>query len=264
MKIITWNINWIRASVKRGFVDIVKTESPDILCLQEIKSYESQIPPEVLLLSDNYNFIWNPAKKPWYAWTAVLYKKDIQFLSYDLFSHEILFSQDGRVIETRFHYNNKEYVLLNLYFPNWNTRTDGTEMLSHKLKFYDTFLNYINELKKSWLYVICAGDFNVAHKEIDLANPKQNKRSVWFLLEERAKLDIMHRDWFVDLFRHYYPDSIGHYTRWSYRTGMREANKWWRYDYIFISENTLPNVKKLAHLHTINASDHCPISLLLK
>lgn len=264
MKIITRNINWIRASVKKWFVEVITEESPDILCLQEIKAYENQIPPEMHLILKDYNLIWNAARKPWYAGTAIFYKKNLSLISYTIFEWNELFSADWRVMEVRFLYKCKEYVLFNVYFPNWNPRADGVVMLGNKLSFYDTFLQYVSKLKQDGLHVICSWDFNVAHTEIDLSNPQWNKRSVGFLPAERAKLDMMIKDWFVDLFRYYHPNEAWHYTRRSYREWMKDANRGWRYDYFFVSQNVVDAVSSMSHLTAIRASDHCPLRLIFK
>ena len=264
MKIITRNINGIRATIKKWFLETISKQKPDILCLQEIKAFENQIPPELHLVLKEYTFIRNPAKKPGYAGTATFYKKNIEGVSNTIFSDNELFSKDGRIIETRFRENDKEFALFNVYFPNGNPKTDGKEMLSSKLDFYDKFVKYSNILKWKWLHVICGGDFNVAHKIIDLASPQQNKKSIGFLESERKKIDKIIESWFTDVFRHYHPKEPGHYTRRSYRKWMKESNKGWRYDYFFVSSNVLPIIKKMEHLSDIRASDHCPLLLVLQ
>lgn len=263
MKIIAWNINGIRATIKKWFLETIKKEAPDVLCIQEIKAYESQIPAEIRFILKDYDFIRNAAKKPWYAWTATFYKKWRKITHSDMFCKNKLFSDDWRVIETRMIFGNKEFAIFNVYFPNGNPKSNGESMLENKLLFYETFTKHIKELKEKWLYVICGGDFNVAHKEIDLASPQQNKRAIGFLPEERQKIDQMIKIWFTDVFRQYHQEEKGCYTRRSYRTGMKKSNKGWRYDYFFVSPNVLPLIKEVEHLITIDASDHCPLSLTL-
>jgi len=264
MKIISRNINWIRATMKKWFSEFFEKEAPDILCLQEIKAYEEQIPSEVFPLLKNYKKVWNPAQKPWYAWTAIFYHEKTICSEPKTFSSIPFFSQDWRIIELEFQHNGTKYTLFNLYFPNGSPRANGESMLEKKLEFYDAFLSYVDKIKALWTNIILSGDFNVCHKEIDLAQPKNNKRAVWFLPEEREKIDKIIKHWFIDVFRHFYPTLEWAYTRWSYRTWIKERNLWRRYDYFFVNSEIISHIQEVKHFSEIRASDHCPLLLTLK
>jgi len=265
MKIISWNVNGIRAVMKKWFLDWVTVENPDILCLQETKAFEVQIPAELRFVVADYDYVWHQWTRPWYAGTAIFFKKSLNVISkISKFESVEKFNDDGRVTELRFIDKWKEVVLLNIYFPNWWTRADGQEMLSYKLWFYDNYLYYIQQLELEWKLVISCGDFNICHKEIDIARPDANKNSIWFLPIEREKIWTVFDSGFVDVFRKFYPDLLDQYTRWSYRAGARPRNVWRRLDYFVVSENLLDNIIWIDHLTDVMGSDHCPIRLLLK
>ncbi len=256
MKIYSWNVNWIRAISKKWFIDWVKNHDPDILCLQEIKAFEEQMPKEIEYLKDNYNYTWHGWKRPWYSWVATFYKQKA-ISTKNHFKESMLFWEDGRVVETKF----KDFTLLNLYFPNWWSRANWEERLSYKLEFYDHFLSYINKLKKAWEKIITCWDFNVAHKEIDIARPKQNVNSIWFLPIERAKLDEIVANKYIDAFRLLHPDKKDKYTWWSYRAWARGNNVWWRIDYFFVSSDLKGKIKRAEQLDQDMWSDHCPLMI---
>jgi len=272
MKITSRNVNWIRAVINKWFDEWFKKDNPDILCIQEPKAFEHQIPAELKFLINDYNYIRHTGKRPWYAGTAIFYKKNLKVISTKNHFWEIeQFHEDGRVVEIKFSIpgakkNKKDLVftLLNLYFPNWWTKADGTEMLTYKLEFYEKFIQYINALRANWENIITTWDFNICHKEIDIARPEENKNSIWFLPIEREKLDKLQKNWYVDVFRHLNPDLKDKYTRRSYRAWARPRNVWRRLDYFWISENVLALVKKMEHQDQVMWSDHCPISLELK
>ena len=256
MKIYSWNINWIRAIAKKWLIEWVKKEDPDILCLQEVKAFEDQIPKELEYLTQNYNLFWHSWKRPGYSWVAVFYKeKAISTKSH--FEEITHFHEEWRVIEIKF----KNFTLLNIYFPNGWTNAAWEEKLSYKLKFYDHFLTYINKLRSNWESIITCWDFNICHKEIDIARPKENVNSIGFLPIERAKIDEIIKAWYIDVFRHFNPDKKYEYTWWSYRAGARPRNVWWRLDYFFISPDLIKKVKKVKNLTDIMGSDHCPVYL---
>ncbi len=260
MKIASRNVNGIRAVTVKGFYDWVKQNDPDIICLQEVKSFESQLPPEFRYHMAEYNRIRHVGEKPWYSGVATFYKKSLKFVSWiSKFESVEHFHEEGRVVETKF----QDFTLLNLYFPNGGDRADGTEMLSYKLKFYEHFIHYINKLKDSGQKIITCGDFNICHNEIDIARPKENANSIWFLPVERAEMDKLQSNGYVDVFRHYYPDLIDQYTRWSYRAWARPRNVWRRLDYFRVSKDIIPHVKKMLHQTSVEWSDHCPIVLEL-
>lgn len=297
LKIASRNVNWIRAVIQKWFYDRVKKNDRDIICLQETKAFESQLPAEFRFNMADYNRVRHTGTKPWYSGTATLYKKSLPAGRHSLnlissksnFEDIEHFHQDGRVVETKFSFTShceehgdaaileeknknkiashssqwQSFTLLNIYFPNWWDKADWTEMLSYKLKFYEHFINYINNLRAQWENVITTWDFNICHRPIDIARPEENKNSIWFLPIERAEMDKLLENWYIDVFRHFNPDLKDHYTRWSYRAWARPRNVWRRLDYFRVSENILPMVKNIIHQTSIQWSDHCPISLEL-
>ena len=282
MKIITWNVNWIRAVAKKGFKDFVAEESPDMLCIQETKAFEEQFLKEVWEL-DWYKYIWHAGTRAWYAWTAIFYKEEIEIIDTKNDFGEIdHFTADGRVTELEFRYRpdnsllnslslqekeaakDQHVVLINGYFPNGWTRADGTEMVSYKLDFYTHLEEYTRKLKSEWKQIIVTGDFNIVHTEIDMARPKQNQNSIWFLPVEREKIWKFIADWNVDVFRHFYPDQIDTYSRWSYRAWARARNVWWRIDYFVVNAEFIESVESFRYMNEVLWSDHCPVLLELK
>lgn len=260
MKIASRNVNGLRAVIGKWFYNWVKKDNPDIICLQETKSFEHQLPPEFRFHMNDYNRVWHAGERPGYAGTATLYKKNLNLISSKSRFEEVEhFHVDGRVVETKF----QEFVLLNVYFPNGGERADGTEMLGYKLAFYEHFLHYINKLKAAGEKVITCGDFNICHNPIDIARPEENKNSIGFLLIERSEMDKLKKNGYVDVFRHFHPELKDHYTRRSYRAGARPRNVWRRLDYFRVSENVLPHIKNITHETAIEWSDHCPIVLEL-
>ncbi len=260
MKIASRNINGIRAVIGKGFYDRVKKENPDIICLQEVKSFETQLPTDFRFHMKDYNRIRHAGQRPGYAGVATLYKKDLKFISWtSKFESIEHFHEDGRVVETKF----QNFTLLNLYFPNGWERADGTEMLSYKLEFYKHFIHYINKLRDKGEKIVTCGDFNICHHEIDIARPKENANSIWFLPIERAELDNLEGEWYVDVFRYFYPDKKDSYTRRSHRAGSRARNVWRRLDYFRVSKNVVSHIKKITHETAVEWSDHCPIVLEL-
>ena len=259
-KIASRNINGIRAVIGKGFYDRVKQNDPDIICLQEVKSFETQLPTDFRFHMKDYNRIRHSWQRPGYAGVATLYKKNLKLVSWiSKFESIEHFHEDGRVIETKF----QDFTLLNLYFPNGGERADGTEMLSYKLEFYNHFIHYINKLRDKGEKVITCGDFNICHREIDIARPKENEKSIGFLPIERAEMDKLEDHNYVDVFRHFYPDKKDSYTRRSHRAGSRARNVWWRLDYFRVSKNVIPHLKKITHETAVGWSDHCPILLEL-
>ncbi|MCF7834521.1 exodeoxyribonuclease III [Candidatus Gracilibacteria bacterium] len=289
MKIASRNVNGIRAVLAKGFYDRVKKNDRDIICLQETKAFESQLPAEFRFHMNDYNRVRHAGTKPGYAGTATLYKKSLNLISSKShFADLEHFHEDGRVVETKFSFsshceehsdaailekeNNKiashssqgqGFTLLNIYFPNGNNRSDGTEMLSYKLKFYEHFIHYINTLRSNGEDIITTGDFNICHRPIDIARPKENENSIGFLPIERAEMDKLLENGYTDVFRHFNPDLSDQYTRWSYRAGARPRNVGRRLDYFRVSQNIIPMIKNIIHQTSVEGSDHCPISLEL-
>ena len=267
MKIASRNVNGLRAVLSKWFYDWVNRDEPDIICLQEVKAFESQLPADFRYHMDNYNRVWHAGEKPGYAGTITLYKKKLKLVSSrSRFEETEHFHVDGRVVETKFQNSwpaLAAFTLLNIYFPNGGERSDGTEMLSYKLKFYEHFIHYIDKLKDQWETIITCGDFNICHKEIDIARPKENENSIWFLPIERAEMDKLEAHGYADVFRHFYPELKDQYTWRSFRAWARPRNVWRRLDYFRVSKNLLPHIKKITHETAIEWSDHCPIVLEL-
>ncbi len=260
MKIITWNVNWIRAVFEKWFLDFFKKENPDILCLQETKAFEDQLPEDLKNLTW-YKYVFHSWERKWYAWTMIFYKESLDIIEVkNIFPGIDRFHTDWRVtqIET------SDFVLINGYFPNWWDRADGTEMLSYKLWFYDDLIKYCNELKASWKNVIITWDYNICHTEIDIARPKQNANVIWFLPIERDKVSEFLNTWFTDVFRYLKWNITDVYSWWSYRAWARPNNVWWRIDYFSVNNEFLDNVIDIEYMTNVMWSDHCPVKLILK
>lgn len=259
MKIITWNVNWIRAVAKKWFKEFIIEQDADIYCLQEVKAFESQFFNEVWSI-EWYEYVWHTWEKAGYAWTAIIYKQNLDIIDSRNVFESFLFNWEWRITEIEFIKDWKNIVLLNIYFPNWWTRSDWTEMLSFKLEFYNEVINYCNNLLKEWKQVIITWDYNICHEEIDIARPKENINSIWFLPIERAKITEFLNNWYVDTFREKYKDKII-YSWWSFRAGARPRNVWWRLDYFFVNEDLYKEIKDTVYLTDIMWSDHCPVLL---
>lgn len=264
MLITSRNINGVRAWVKNGCLDDICQIQPDILCLQEVKAYKEQIPQKFNDIFKDYSCFWNAAQKPWYAWTAILYRNWLNVSVIKKLDISSFFEKDGRLIELQFVHNWQNYALINWYFPNGNPRSNWQEILPHKLTFYQKYTEYIATLQNQWNRVICAWDFNVAHKDIDVYNPSSKRKAIWFLPCEKKKLDALIRAWFVDVYRYFYPEKEWSYTWRSWRKGVKENNRGWRYDYFFVDTDSINFIENCIHHTTIRSSDHCPISLRLK
>lgn len=252
MKITTWNVNGIRAAASKGLVEWWAKETPDVLCLQEIKAREEQVDDSIRDFPGYHKF-WNPAERPGYSGVATFSKiKPLEFQSgFDL----PVFDVEGRVMMTRF----AEFYLFNVYFPNGQR---DQERLDFKLDFYESFLDHCNALVAAGHEVVITGDFNTAHQEIDLANPKSNQKTSGFLPEERAWIDTYLSHGYVDAFRHLYPERV-QYTWWTYRFGARSRNVGWRLDYYLVSKGLQEKVVDVVIHDDVMGSDHCPVSLIL-
>ncbi len=257
MKIFSWNVNGIRAVAKKGFLDWFQNSGGDIICLQETKAFPDQLEKE-LVEPDGYSAYWHDGKIAGYS-GVVTYSKEKSVHHKTAFHEGVeAFDKDGRIVETDY----KHFTLLNIYFPNGGPRK-GEEMLSHKLKFYEVFLDYINNLRKQGKSVIACGDYNIAHTEIDIARPKENEESIGFLPVERAWISKIIENGYVDIYRHLNPDAKDIYSWWSYRTRARERNIGWRIDYFFISPDLVDKVKDAGYQPDTEGSDHCPLYLEL-
>lgn len=250
MRIYSWNVNGLRAVLKKGFKDWVCSENMDILCLQETKVQPSQI--DTGMFDDiNYNSYFNGAERKGYSGTATFTRPKPLSVKYG-FGVEKL-DNEGRIIETEY----RDYILFNIYFPNGQM---SDERLQYKMEFYDYALNYFDSYKNSGKGLIICGDYNTAHREIDLKNAKANEKYSGFLPIEREWIDKFISHGFTDTFRYFHPDDIK-YSWWSYRFNAREKNVGWRIDYFFVSNNLLPRVKSAEILGTVTGSDHCPIMI---
>jgi exodeoxyribonuclease III len=254
VQIISWNINGIRAGIKKGLWSWVNAQKPDILCFQETKAQAEQVPPSLDEPKDYYTY-WNSADRPGYSGTATFTKPKPTQITNGFGLKK--FDQEGRVLTTKF----PRFTLLNVYFPNG--KRDQIR-LDYKLEFYDQFLNHIELLRKKGEKIIFCGDVNTAHREIDLARPKDNEKISGFLPSERAWIDQVTKKGYIDTFRHFYPKKTDQYSWWSQRSGARQRNVGWRIDYFFISPSLLPHLKKAFILPDVPGSDHCPIGIDLK
>ncbi len=252
MKLISWNVNGVRAAVKKGFLDWLESESPDILCIQESKAHKEQLSSEILEDHGYYNY-WHSGVKKGYSGVATFSKKEPLFIQEGLGIKR--FDDEGRVILTE----HENFLLYNIYFPNG--QKDDIR-LKYKLDFYDELLPIINEQVESGYNVIIAGDWNTAHKPIDLARPRENINTSGFMPIEREKLDIYIENGWVDTFRLLHNEG-DRYSWWSYRSGARPRNIGWRIDYFFVNKNLVEYCKEADIYHDILGSDHCPISLEL-
>ena len=247
MKLISWNVNGLRAAVQKGFLDYFNQENADIFCLQETKLQAGQIDLEL----NGYHQYWNYAEKKGYSGTAIFTKKEPISVTYGLGIEE--HDKEGRVITLEF----DNFYLINVYTPNSQTKL---ARLEYRMSWEDDFRNYVVELDKIKPVIVC-GDLNVAHNEIDLKNPKSNRQNAGFSDEEREKMTILLNSGFIDTFRYFYPDTTGVYSWWSYRFNARANNAGWRIDY-FIVSNKLKDALKDAQIHAeIEGSDHCPVVL---
>ena len=255
MRIISWNVNGLRANVKKGGFDWFLNESPDIYCIQEVKAEAEQLEEGVRNPTGYFSYFDHSKGRKGYSGVAVYTKVKPDRVEYGMGQPE--FDQEGRFLALFF----KEFVLLNVYFPNGG---GGPERLAFKLKYYDLFLNYINDLKKKGYEVIFCGDVNTAHTEIDLARPKENVDNTGFLPIERAWIDRVVGAGYVDAFRHFHPNEKDQYSYWDMKTFARERNVGWRIDYFFVTPKILERIEKARILDSVLGSDHCPIDIIIK
>ena len=253
MKILSWNVNGIRAAQKKGFLDWLARESPDILCVQETKAHPDQL--DVFLLNPaGYNVYWNAAEKKGYSGVAIFTKQ--KPLRVQAGFGVSRFDSEGRVLLSEF----PEFTLLNIYFPNGN---QSPERLKFKLDFYEETLRFVEKLKKDGKRVIISGDYNTAHRAIDLARPEANQNVSGFLPEERAWIDRWIAQGQVDIFREFNPHPE-QYTWWDMKTAACERNVGWRIDYHFVTKDLASFVRDATIRPEVMGSDHCPIGVELK
>ncbi len=250
IKILSWNVNGIRAVYKKNFMDWFKTEQPDLLCIQETKAQVEQIPDEIQS-ADGYQTFASSALRKGYSGVATLSKLNPKSIKNGMGIEK--FDSEGRFLELDF----GGVVLFNIYFPNGKL---NKQRLQYKMDFYDAFLEYAEHLRKSGKSLIMCGDVNTAHKEIDLARPKENERTSGFLPEERAWIDKFIAHGYLDTFRMFVGDG-GHYSWWDLRTRARERDIGWRIDYFFVSNDLADQVKSAFILKEVMGSDHCPVGV---
>lgn len=255
MKLISWNVNGIRAWYKKeNTLNWVLKQKPDFFCVQEIKAEEDQLPDELANIVGYYGYFEPSKTKKGYSGVAIYTKYEPEKVEYGLGIKDL--DQEGRMISLFY----DKFVIINCYFPNGGM---GGDKFTFKLKYYDAFLKYILKLKKKGFDIIFAGDINVAHEEIDLERAKENKDQIGFLPVERNWLTKVIKNGFVDTWRFKNPKKVK-YSWWDMKTRARDRNVGWRIDYIFVSENLEKSIKK-TEIHTdIFGSDHCPISLEMR
>ena len=263
MILVSWNVNGLRACIKKGFMDFLNYTSPDVLCLQETKMQEGQEEIE----TPGWHQYWCSAEKKGYSGTLTLTKKEPLSVSYGMGREE--HDKEGRIVTAEY----ENFYLVNVYVPN---SKEELKRLDYRMQWEEAFLEYVKDLEKGKNKkdgagqnksepkpVIICGDMNVAHKEIDLKNPKSNRRNAGFTDEEREKMTRLQEAGFIDTFRYFYPDMEGIYSWWSYRFKARERNAGWRIDYFLVSEALEPDIIS-ASIHTdVHGSDHCPVSLVI-
>lgn len=249
-KLISWNVNGLRACVKKGFLDYFKDVDADIFCIQESKLQEGQIDLDL----DGYYDYWNYAEKKGYSGTAIFTKEKPISVSLGLGIEE--HDKEGRVITLEF----EDFYMITVYTPN---SQDKLARIDYRMSWEDAFLNYLKDLEKNKPVIVC-GDLNVAHKEIDLKNPKSNRNNPGFSDAERYKFSTLLSNGFIDTFRYFNPDKEGAYSWWSYRFNARANNAGWRIDY-FLTSKSLESHLVSADIHTeVFGSDHCPVELVIK
>ncbi len=255
MRLYAWNVNGIRAAGRNGLLNWIEKTKPDVLCLQEVKARPEQIEPELQEIK-GYGSVWHSARRPGYSGTAAYFKKrqapaDVSALGIPEFDDE----GRGQVLTY------PDFTLINAYFPNSQPER---KRLDYKLRFMEAVRAHVADLLAAGKHVVVCGDFNVSHKEIDLARPKQNRDNPGFYPEECEAMDAFLNGTLVDAFRTFHPDEPGHYTWWSYRGGARARNVGWRLDYHVVDAELMPRVKKSQIHASVMGSDHCPISIELR
>jgi len=253
MKLISWNVNGIRACLKKGLADFLATESPDVLCLQETKARPEQV--ELPLEFGSYHAEWNSARKPGYSGVAVFSREKPLSVAHGIGIEE--HDTEGRVLTLEF----SDFRLVNVYTPN---AQNELRRLAYRMTWDQAFRQYLIDLEAMGKPVIFCGDLNVAHQEIDLARPTQNRGSAGFSDEERLGFTQLVEAGFIDTFRHFHPDTEGAYSWWSYRAGARGNNIGWRIDYFGVSKSLEDRLDSASILPDVLGSDHCPVILTLR
>ncbi len=253
VRILSWNVNGIRAAYKKGILNWFSKEQPDILCIQETKAMKEQLPQDLLNVN-GYTSYFSSAERKGYSGTATYTKVNPVKVANGIGIKK--FDSEGRFLITEF----DEFILFNIYFPNGKAKK---ERLQYKMDFYEAFLKYLQKLLKQDKKIVICGDVNTAHKEIDLARPKENEKISGFLPEEREWIDKLLETGFTDTFRKF-NQKPEQYTWWDMMTRARDRNVGWRIDYFFISDNLKDNLKNALIFPEVMGSDHCPVGIELK
>ena len=248
-KLISWNVNGLRACMGKGFLEFLQNEDADIFCIQESKLQEGQIDLDL----PGYHQYWNYAEKKGYSGTAIFTKEEPISVAYGIGIEK--HDHEGRVITLEF----ADFYMVTVYTPN---SQDELKRLDYRMEWEDDFLAFLKNLEQSKPVIFC-GDLNVAHQEIDLKNPKTNRKNAGFTDEERAKFSGLINAGFIDTFRHFYPDLTGAYSWWSYRFHAREKNAGWRIDYFLTSPSLKNSLQDALIYKDVLGSDHCPVGLLI-
>ena len=251
MKLISWNVNGLRACLGKGFPEFVSKELPDLLALQEVKMEEGQAE---LPLPPGYHVYWNSAERKGYSGTAVLARTEPLSVSRGMGVER--HDHEGRILTLEY----PDFWFVCVYTPN---SQQELARLAYRMEWEDDFRGYLLELDRTKPVILC-GDLNVAHQDIDLKNPGPNRKNPGFTQEERDKLTALLEAGFVDTFRHFYPEKTGAYSWWSYRFRAREKNAGWRIDYFLVSQRLVPRLDDAVIYQEVTGSDHCPVGLLLK
>jgi len=252
MKLLSWNVNGLRAALRKGFLDWFKEEHPDIICIQETKAHEEQLPDEIREI-EGYHTSFVSGERKGYSGVCLFTKKEPKTIQTG-FGIDI-FDREGRIQIAEY----EVFTLFNIYFPNGKR---SKERLQYKMDFYDAFLASVDRLLKTGKRIIVCGDVNTAHKEIDLARPRENSKESGFLPQERAWIDTFISHGFVDTFRLFTSEG-GHYSWWDYKSRARERNVGWRIDYFFISDNLRKHLESAFIMTDVMGSDHCPVGIEL-
>lgn len=251
MRMLCWNVNGLRAVLKKGFVDWLRKEDADIVCIQETKAAAEQMPPEVTGIPGYHFYSTSPLEKKGYSGVALFTKEEPKSVSYGFGIEK--YDIEGRTIIADY----GKFVLLSIYFPNGKM---SQERLDYKMGFYDAFLDYVDKLKAEGRKVVVCGDVNTAHTELDIARPKENSKKSGFLPMEREWMDKFEAHGFIDTFRVFEKDG-GHYSYWDTFTKARERNVGWRIDYFYVSDNLKKNLKGAFIEPDVMGSDHCPVGI---
>ncbi len=252
MRVFSWNVNGLRACVRKGFGEWLREERPDIVCLNEVRALPEQLPEEIRD-PEGYHAVWNPARRKGYSGTGLLARTPPAAVRLNGLG-DPAFDEEGRLIVS----DHGPFLLYTVYFPNGG---NDLSRVPYKLAFSEAVLQDAQRQRAAGRSVIIAGDVNTAHQEIDLANPRSNRKNTGFLPEERAWVQRLIDHGWVDVFREAHPGEGGHYTWWSNRRGVRERNIGWRIDYFFVTPELVPRVRAVRHHPHVMGSDHCPVEL---